>query len=48
MTTGNHTLRRTCGLQQPRTNPFAPWDPTLEWDSFPVDDISDLGNYDCP
>jgi len=48
VTTSNHTLRRKCGLQQPRTDPLAPWDPTLEWDSFPVDDISDLGNYDCP
>ncbi|MEO7732722.1 MAG: Ig-like domain-containing protein [Kofleriaceae bacterium] len=48
VTTSNHTLRRKCGPIVRRTDPFTPYDPTPDWDSFPVDTVDDIGHRSCP
>ena len=43
--TANHTLRRKAGISAGDTNPDDAFDPAVEWDIYPQDDISDLGQY---
>lgn len=46
--TANETLRRKCTVAAGDTNGFNPFDPALEWNTFPVDTFADLGQYVCP
>ena len=48
VTTQNDTLRRQCGVTIGDMEPNDAYDPTLEWDGFPQDTTSDLGQYVCP
>ncbi|MEO1272490.1 MAG: hypothetical protein AAFX99_30715, partial [Myxococcota bacterium] len=41
------TLRRKCSVEMGDLDGSDPFDPSLEWDSFPRDDASDLGTYMC-
>jgi len=47
VTTINHTLRRKCTITAGDTNGYDPFDPSLEWDSFPQDTLDGLG-FHCP
>jgi len=42
------TLRRKCTVLAGDTNGNDPFDPATEWNGFPIDTFSDLGNYTCP
>ncbi len=42
------TLRRKCSVLVGDTNGNDAFDPATEWDGFPVDTFSDLGQYVCP
>lgn len=42
------TLRRDCGVITGDADGHDSFDPGLEWDPFPVDDFSDLGQRNCP
>jgi predicted extracellular nuclease len=46
--TSNATLRRKCTVKSGDTNPNDPFDPATEWNGFPVDTLSDLGQDNCP
>lgn len=46
--TQNQTLRRKVGVEAGDTNPDDPFDPGLEWDSFPLDSFEDLGQHELP
>ena len=46
--TANQTLVRKCTVIQGDINPVDAFDPSLEWDGFPQDTTTDLGNYTCP
>ncbi|MFO0618230.1 MAG: lamin tail domain-containing protein [Polyangiaceae bacterium] len=48
VTTQDATLRRKCSVTVGDTNATDAFDPTAEWDGFPVDTYSDLGKYLCP
>ena len=43
--TKDHTLRRKSTVKQGDTATTAAFDPALQWDSYAVDDFSDLGQY---
>jgi len=43
--TMDHTLRRKGSVKQGDTDTTAVFDPAVQWDSFNVDDFSDLGLY---
>ncbi|WP_051705475.1 ExeM/NucH family extracellular endonuclease [Cupriavidus metallidurans] len=43
--TKDHTLRRKASVTQGDTDITAAFDPAVQWDSFNVDDFSDLGLY---
>lgn len=46
-TTQDHTLRRKCSITHGDTNSGDVFDPSLEWDAFGADDLTDLGKH-CP
>ncbi len=43
--TAEQTLRRKADVRQGDTDSFDPFDPSIEWDSFPRDDFSGLGSH---
>jgi hypothetical protein len=43
----DHTLRRSCNVEQGRADGSEPFDPSLEWLALPPD-VTDLGNHSCP
>jgi predicted extracellular nuclease len=47
-TTQDATLRRKCSVTVGDTNPNDAFDPAVEWDGFPIDTFTDLGQYVCP
>lgn len=44
----DRTLRRKCSITMGDLNGFDPFDPSVEWDGFPLDTFGDLGTYSCP
>ncbi|MGM0555748.1 MAG: lamin tail domain-containing protein [Myxococcota bacterium] len=48
ISTENQTLRRKCSVGTGDTDGTDPFDPSVEWNGFPQDDFSDLGDYTCP
>jgi len=47
VSTADQTLRRRCAVTQGDTNATDPFDPSLEWQSYPSGDVSGLGSPDC-
>jgi len=45
VTTQNHTLRRKTSITAGDTDGSDAFDPSIEWDGFPQDNVSDLGSY---
>ncbi len=48
ITTVNHTLRRKTSVTSGDTDGSDPFDPTIEWDGFAIDDFSDIGSAELP
>ena len=46
--TADHTLRRKAGVTTGDTNPNDAFDPSVEWDGYPIDTFDGLGNRDNP
>ncbi len=42
------TLRRKCSVNQGDSNENDPFNPTQQWDGYPIDTLNDLGIYSCP
>lgn len=42
------TLRRRCSAGGGDTDPDDAFDPAIEWEGYPVDTFSDLGQFSCP
>ena len=47
-TTNDHTLRRKCAIAQGDPNGRDAFDPAVQWDSFPIDQLNGLGARGCP
>jgi len=45
VSTANATLRRKLNVTQGDTAASSPFDPSIEWDAFPIDDFSGLGSH---
>ena len=45
--TADQTLRRRCSVTRGDTVATDPFDPSLEWQSHPLDDLTGLGTPDC-
>ena len=45
--TQDETIRRACGAVNDPVGTDA-FDPSLEWTTYPQDDVSDFGQHNCP
>lgn len=45
--TQNQTLRRQCSASGD-IDPMDAFDPSIDWDTFPIDTLGDLGTHTCP
>jgi predicted extracellular nuclease len=45
--TKDQTLRRKCSVTHGDTHFTAAFDPSVEWDAFPMDTFTDVGSYGC-
>lgn len=48
LSTQDETLRRMCTVTMGDVDGSNPFDPSVEWNGFPVDTFDDLGRYTCP
>ncbi len=46
VSTADNTLHRKAGIDHGDTNPDDVFDPTVEWDGYPTNDVVGLGSYD--
>lgn len=44
-TTNDHTLRRKCAIEEGDPNGRDAFDPSVQWDSFPIDTLDGLGSH---